>query len=183
MSLRQFNATYVAQEDRVLFRMTTNAGEEYRLWLSRARVIEFLNLGEKVATLKLVKDHDDLLPQQAQAVAEFNQQTAKENANFTQFEPAVRLPLGAEPLLVQSVQMTIQDQVLVLQLEMSAGRVLTLRLTDGMVSQLRVLLENISEKAGWHIGFNVTQATTSEVEPALPESGASGSSQSGPFLH
>jgi hypothetical protein len=79
--------------------------------------------------------------------------------------------------------MTIQDQVLVLKLEMSAGRVLTLRLTDGMVSQLRVLLENISEKAGWHIGFNASQATTCEVEPALPESGASGSNQNGPFLH
>ena len=36
MSLRQLNASDVPDEDRVLMRLTTTRGEEYRLWLTRA---------------------------------------------------------------------------------------------------------------------------------------------------
>jgi hypothetical protein len=175
MSLRQFNATYVPEEDRVLFRLTTNANEEYRLWFTRSRVAEFLGLGEKAAVLKLAKDNDELLPQQAKAVAEFQQQAAKESAQFTQFEPAARLPLGAEPLLVKALVMNLQDQVLVLQLEMSASRVLTLRLNDDMFSKLRILFDNISQKARWqlHAGANVLDQPQ-EASLAEPDTAKSG---------
>lgn len=156
MSLKQFNASYVAEEDRVLFRVTTASGEEYRLWLTRARVAELLALGAKAAVVKLEREQVELLPQQAKAVAEFKQQAVKQSTQFTEFEPANRLPLGAEPLLVRSMKMELQlqEQVLALQLELNAGRVLTLRLNDDMASKLRILLETISEKARWHIHLN-----------------------------
>jgi hypothetical protein len=154
MSLKQFNASYVAEEDRVLFRVTTASGEEYRLWLTRARVAELLALGAKAAVVKLEREHVELLPQQAKAVAEFKQQAVKQSTQFTEFEPANRLPLGAEPLLVRSMKMELQEQVLALQLELNAGRVLTLRLNDDMASKLRILLETISERARWHIHLN-----------------------------
>jgi len=35
MSIRQLNASYVPEEDRVLLRFTTDTQEEYRLWLTR----------------------------------------------------------------------------------------------------------------------------------------------------
>ena len=42
MSIKQLNATYVADEDRVQFRFTTLADEEFRLWLTRAVTAQIL---------------------------------------------------------------------------------------------------------------------------------------------
>ena len=40
MSITQFNATYVQEEDRVMFRFNTSASQEYRLWFTRLVVRE-----------------------------------------------------------------------------------------------------------------------------------------------
>ena len=166
MSLKQFNATYVAEEDRVLFRVTTNANEEFRLWLTRARVAELLALGAKAAVVKLEREQVELLPQQAKAVAEFNQQALKQSTQFTEFEPATRLPLGAEPLLVRAMKMELKEQVLALHMEVSAGRVLTLSLNDDMAAKLRLLLETISDKANWQVHLN-TPVVHASAEPEV----------------
>lgn len=171
MSIRQFNASYVAEEDRVLFRLTTTSGEEYRLWLTRMRVCEILALGERAAVAKVAQLEVNLLPQQAQAVAEFKQQAAKQSTQFTEFQPAQRLPLGAEPLLVKGLKMEVQDQALVLHLEVSAARVLSLKLNDDMASKLRILLEKISENAHWQIHAARQAVIENTPEPVLPEPG------------
>ncbi|WP_146178957.1 hypothetical protein [Limnohabitans sp. Jir61] len=174
MSIRQFNATYVSEEDRVLFRLTTLSGEEYRLWLTRFRVSEILAMGEKAAVVKVAQVEVNLLPQQAQAVAEFKQQTAKQSTQFTEFQPAQRLPLGAEPLLVKGLKMEVQEQSVVLHMEVSAGRVLSLKLNDDMVSKLRILLEKISENARWQIQPNSGAVIENAPEPVQIEPGTPG---------
>lgn len=172
MSIRQFNASYVAEEDRVLFRLTTTEGEEFRLWLTRVRVSEILALGERAAVVKVARVESNLLPQQAQAVAEFKQQAAKQSTQFTEFQPAQKLPLGAEPLLVKGLRMEMQDQAVVLHMEVSAGRMLSLKLNDDMVAKLRILLEKISENARWQIHAASATAIEKPSEPLLPEPGA-----------
>jgi hypothetical protein len=174
MSIRQFNATYVSEEDRVLFRLTTLSGEEYRLWLTRFRVSEILAMGEKAAVVKVAQVEVNLLPQQAQAVAEFKQQTAKQSTQFTEFQPAQRLPLGADPLLVKGLKMEVQEQSVVLHMEVSAGRVLSLKLNDDMVSKLRILLEKISENARWQIQPNSGAVIENAPEPVQIEPGTPG---------
>ena len=54
MSIKQLNATYVLDEDRVQFRFTTANLEEYRLWLTRVGVAQILAYGRQtlVSTLK-----------------------------------------------------------------------------------------------------------------------------------
>ena len=172
MSIRQFNATYVAEEDRVLFRLTTTSSEEYRLWLTRVRVSEILAMGEKAAVVKVAQVESNLLPQQAQAVAEFKQQAAKQSTQFTEFQPAQRLPLGAEPLLVKGLKMEVQDLAVVLHMEVNFGRMLSLKLNEDMVSKLRILLEKISENARWQIHAVTAAAPENRPEPMLPEPGA-----------
>ena len=180
MSLRQFNATYVQEEDRVLFRLTTTQGDEFRLWLTRARVREMLALGEKAAEMKVATQEETVLPQQARAVAEFRQEAAKASTQFTEFEPAAKLPLGAEPLLVRSVRMELEGALVALHLDVPAGRVLTLRLNDDMASKLRILLETISQKASWQILPNATPLIAHEGdEPVSNKTAPSG----GKLLH
>ncbi|PUE33083.1 hypothetical protein B9Z35_06060 [Limnohabitans sp. Jir61] len=131
-------------------------------------------MGEKAAVVKVAQVEVNLLPQQAQAVAEFKQQTAKQSTQFTEFQPAQRLPLGAEPLLVKGLKMEVQEQSVVLHMEVSAGRVLSLKLNDDMVSKLRILLEKISENARWQIQPNSGAVIENAPEPVQIEPGTPG---------
>jgi len=149
MSIKQFNANYVAEEDRVLFRVTTLAGEEFRLWLTRARVYEILALGEQAALVSVQREDAHLQRHQARTIAQFKQQTVKQSTQFTEFEPAQKLPLGAEPVLVRGMSVVLEGQALVLNLQVASARVLTLRLGQELVSRLRVLLEEIAKRARW----------------------------------
>ena len=146
MSIKQLNATYIPQEDRVLFRLTTHPSDEYRLWLSRARVAELLSQGEQAAIVKLQAEHP---PQQAKAIAEFKQQVVQQTTPFTQFEPASRFPLGNEPILVHALRFEQQDQQQILHLVLAGQKTLSLKLNDDLLSKLRLLLETMVDKAQW----------------------------------
>jgi hypothetical protein len=65
--ITQLNVTYVAEEDRVLFRFNTHDGQEFRLWLTRATVRQLLAVGAQASVLAHAAQH--ALPQ-AQAIAE-----------------------------------------------------------------------------------------------------------------
>ena len=142
MRITQFNASYVADEDRVLFRFNTSTSQEYRLWLTRVMVRELLALGEQAAVAVVAREH-------AQAIAEFKQQTQAQATQFTSFVPATQFPLGADPVLVKRVRFTMDKQTMALQFELQRGQVLTMQLTEEMVVKLRVLLEAIGRKAAW----------------------------------
>ncbi|NBO15200.1 MAG: hypothetical protein EBV20_08705 [Betaproteobacteria bacterium] len=146
MSIKQLNATYIPQEDRVLFRLTTHPSDEYRLWLSRARVAELLSQGEQAAIVKLQAEHP---PQQAKAIAEFKQQVVQQTTPFTQFEPASRFPLGNEPILVHALRFEQQDQQQTLHLVLAGQKTLSLKLNDDLLAKLRLLLETMVDKANW----------------------------------
>ena len=143
MRITQFNASYVVDEDRVLFRFNTSTSQEYRLWLTRVMVRELLALGAQAA---VAREHAS---EHAQEIADFKQHTQAQATQFTSFVPATQFPLGADPVLVKRVQITMDKQTMALQLELQRGKVLTLQLTEEMVVKLRVLLEAIGRKAAW----------------------------------
>lgn len=146
MSIRQLNASYVVEEDRVMFRFTTAQNEEYRLWLTRAVVGELMQHTRTLAVKKLSQDHS---VQQAKAVAQFKQQVLQQGAHFTQFEGATRFPLGAEPVLVKGVQASMQDAVAVMVLQLSRGQSLSLKLGDELLGKLELLLDKMNHAARW----------------------------------
>ena len=96
--ITQLNVTYVAEEDRVLFRFNTHDGQEFRLWLTRATVRQLLAVGAQASVLAHAAQH--ALPQ-AQAIAQFKQQSVEQQARFSDYKPAAQTPLGEAPLLRQ----------------------------------------------------------------------------------
>lgn len=149
MSIRQLNASYVPEEDRVLLRFSTGAHEEYRLWLTRAVVGALMQQAQALAVKTLERNHS---VHQAKAVAQFRQQALQQSVSFTQFEGAARLPLGAEPALVKAVQAHINDQGPVLVLQLARGQNLSLRLNDDLVGKLQLLMHKMNEAARWALG-------------------------------
>lgn len=166
MSITQFNATYVAEEDRVLFRFNTSQSQEYRLWFTRSIVRQILALGEKASVVVLERTHP---PEQAKAIAQFKQQVTAEQAQFTSFVPATHFPLGAEPVLIHQVRANVKEKITALEFVMPKGQVLTMNLTDEMVSQLRLLLETISQRVQWGLQVFASAPTEpTQTSQALP---------------
>jgi hypothetical protein len=156
MSITQFNATYVAEEDRVLFRFNTSQSQEYRLWLTRAVVRSILALGAQASVAVLAREHP---PEQAKAIAEFKQQAKVEQAQFTTFVPATNFPLGAEPILIQHARIQLMDKATALELVMPKGQLLTMNLNEDMIAQLRLLLQTIAQRAQWGLDSPGVAAT------------------------
>ena len=146
MSITQFNATYVQEEDRVMFRFNTSESHEYRLWFTRLVVRDLLRLIDQGRVQVLAREHP---VEQAKAIAEFKQQAKAANPQFTTFVPATQFPLGADPLLVHGMRLTVQPEHTALELLIPKGQVLTMRLTEDMLGQVRLLLQTIEQRAQW----------------------------------
>lgn len=150
MSIRQLNASYVAEEDRVMLRFTTDTQEEYRLWLTRSVVGTLLEQTQALAVQALEQQGN---VHQAKEVAQFRQQALQQSATYTQFEGAARFPLGAEPVLVRTVQAQFRENSSVLVMALTRGQNLTLTLSEDLVGKLQLLLQKMSAAGRWGLGL------------------------------
>lgn len=111
MNIHQLSVTYLAEDDRILVRIKTTAGEEMRLWLTRRHMLGLWPLLSKLATGYLLRletggsslaaASDDL----KSMLADFRKQEFLQDADFeTPYkEDQASFPLGEEPLLVTDV--------------------------------------------------------------------------------
>ena len=110
MTIHQLQVSYVMEQDRILVRWNTHAGEELRLWLTR-RMVKNLFPHMLEATTQLVTDQSQLASHDGadgRALTQFKKQESLQQADFsTPFDSsAAVLPLGNAPLLATTVQMT-----------------------------------------------------------------------------
>ena len=113
MTIHQLQASYVLEQDRILVRLNTRAGEELRLWLTRRMVRNLFPHMLQMTT--------DLLSDQSQgashdgadgnALTRFKRQESLQKADFsTPFHSqAASLPIGDAPLLASRVNITVCD--------------------------------------------------------------------------
>ena len=111
MNIHQLSFTYLPEEDRILARINTTAGEEMRLWLTRRLMLGLWPLLSKMMTGHLLRLEAAGTSLEAASdelktmLADFRRQEFLQSADFEtpyKEEEAV-LPLGAEPLLVTDV--------------------------------------------------------------------------------
>ena len=111
MNIHQLSVTYLSEEDRILARINTTAGEEMRLWLTRRLMVGLWPLLSKVMTGHLLRleaagtSLDAASEDLKTMLADFRKQEFLRSADFeTPYKEAeASLPLGAEPLLVTDV--------------------------------------------------------------------------------
>lgn len=95
MTIKQLNAAYLLNEDRILFRFNTQDQAEYRLWLTRRVTLFILAASTHLLTKKLEQAHS---PSAAKVVDEFEKTALIEaiktaNAGSTDYESGVQFPL------------------------------------------------------------------------------------------
>lgn len=117
MNIHQLSVNYVNEQDRILVRINTTAGEELRLWLTRRLALGLMPVLSKVVAEQTVSQEAAKMPgiapvaadpEKKKMLAEFKKEETLQKADFkTPYrDQAAALPLGAEPLLVTEVNVT-----------------------------------------------------------------------------
>ncbi len=161
MNIHQVNVSYSGEQDRLLIRINSLKGEEFRAWLTRRLTLKLLPHLGKTAQAQLEKQfqpppaHTPMTEQKEQLLQNFKKEAAVYDGDFqTPFkdQPAA-LPLGEEPLLVTELSFTpLADAKLqVTLLERLPGKQRDLQLVmDSALTQGLLRLLNQSLKAsGW----------------------------------
>lgn len=168
MTIKQLNAAYLLNEDRILFRFNTQDQAEYRLWLTRRVTLFILAASTHLLTKKLEQAHS---PSAAKVVDEFEKTALIEaiktaNAGSTDYESGVQFPLGFDPLLVMDVSCSLTkngeklteknslqeldfDDSLSIDFLLPGGANLNLNLPNNLMRAMCLLLDQLREQAGW----------------------------------
>jgi hypothetical protein len=171
MSIKQFNATYLANDDRLLFRFNTLEDTEFRFWFTRRVTLFILAATSHLLVKNLEQTHS---PEAAKAIAEFEVEAVKTNvgqqvsANADAYVPAGTYPLGADPLLVMDVKCSFEKQgeedLLSLDLVLPGGANINLKMAGPTLQAMCLLLNQLRKHAAWGEVPEVQEvATTGQV--------------------
>jgi hypothetical protein len=161
MNIHQVNVSYSGEQDRLLIRINSLNGEEFRAWLTRRLTLKLLPHLGKTAQAQIEQQFQPpaagapLPAQKEQMLKNFKKEAAVYDGDFqTPYkEKPAALPLGEEPLLVTELSFTpLADAKLqVTLLERLPGKQRDLQLVmDSALTQGLLRLLNQSLKAsGW----------------------------------
>lgn len=168
MSIKQINAAYLVNEDRILLRFNTPEEAEYRLWITRRVGLFMLVATTHLLTKQLEQSH---APDTAKAIDAFEKEAlveASKIANTTpnEYQSGIQFPLGAEPILVMDVSCSLlqnnasnnsnsdaitssNQDIISIDFALPGGANLNLKLASNMVRAITLLLDQLRQQAGW----------------------------------
>ncbi len=170
--LHQFQMAFVAEQDRMLLRISTQDKAELRLWLTR-RVVRLL-WGALRKTIEAVPEKNTPIePRRREAILQFEHQSAVEQADFkTPFQEAAdSYPLGKEGVLVASMQISRKPNgACILKLSPKQGKGVTINLNDKMMHSFMEMLIDSSKRAEWDLELRLPASdSASSTEAALTD--------------
>lgn len=170
MSIKQFNATYLANDDRLLFRFNTIEDAEFRFWFTRRVTLFILAATSHLIVKNLEQSHS---PEAAKAIVEFEDVAAKADreeklsAQAEVYQAAGTYPLGADPILVMDVKCSFEKQcdedLLSLDLVLPGGSNINLKMAGPTLQALCLLLNQLREYAAWGEVPKLQEANTSDA--------------------
>jgi hypothetical protein len=165
MALHQFNIKHDQVEDRLLLRLSSTEGEEFRFWLTRRFVDRLWGL------LVTMLGWDEAVIQQVDAearrnVLEIRHEGYAQESDFTkQYQGASRLPLGDAPVLLATAKGGKRGEGLhIISLLPEKGRGIDITLDSKLLHLFARLLRESVAKAEW--GMNLRLQPDSESRPA-----------------
>lgn len=154
MQIRQLQVACDQVQDRLVLRVSSQADEEYRVWLTRRFLREVWPhlvelIGRKAPPIPIV---EDAAPPEA---GSFDQPFSEDNATY---------PLGSTPLLTSEVKFdSLSDGSFNLTFREGRERSFKLHLTVDMLRTLCAMLHAGAEHAQWNLALEnapVTAAAT-----------------------
>ena len=168
MTIKQLNATYLVNEDRILLRLNTPEEAEYRLWITRRVSLFILAASTHLLTKYLEQTHT---AETAKAIDAFEKEALVEaskiaNAAPNEYQSGIQFPLGSEPILVMDVSCSLlqnnasegnnsdanssgNQDIFSIDFVLPGGANLNLKLASTMVRAINLLLDQLRQQAGW----------------------------------
>lgn len=187
MDIRQLSVRYHTDQDRILVCISTTAGEEVQMWLTRRMVMRLWPLINRIvidhfaiAQNAKTDGYVDLAamdPKTRQMLADIRAQEAAQTADFStpyQGKLANR-PLGDTPLLVTEVNLTPKENG---QMQMNfkealldplSSRGFQLDMPADLVFGVLNLLKQALDQSQWEIGGKPAATAPELIEDALDE--------------
>ncbi len=155
--LDQFNAAYDAMQDRILLRIRTSDGAEYRFWITRRFLSILWPMLIKMAEGFSARKSAD--PLTHSALAELAHGQAVGQADFaSQYQEGSLFPLGAEPVLLARISLRpIAGETQTLILLPQEGLGINLDLDERLVHIFARLLQQAATAAEWALKLEITQ--------------------------
>lgn len=161
MNIHQISVNYAERQDRLMLRINTQDGQEFRLWLTRRLTGRLLpHLQASVVQLETQNPQVVVADPSAQhMLTELQRETFLEKADFkTPFSSeAPVLPLGEEPILVTDVQLNMHSSGTLnvvfkdLSGEGATGRSCQLGLQSSLLHGLLHLMGQAIQQANWRM--------------------------------
>ena len=181
MNIHQLNVSHNDRQDRLLLRLNTQSGEEFRFWLTRRLTLRLLPVLQQTVG-RLESNQPQMLapdPASKQILTELKRDAFLQKADFKTpyVEKAQQLPLGEEPMLVTDVQMQVQGTEVLLTLQDKGSATsgtpaqvqsCQLNLQPSLVHGLIHLIQQAMARAEWQLTLVATAATAEEAPAAMP---------------
>ena len=163
----QIQISYVPDEDRLLLRLSTQAQEEFRLWLTR-RLVKLLRpaLDQSLAAQPRIQTQASA--EARQELLRFEHEKVLRAADFhTPYRATEKqLPLGPQPLVVTRISLRRQDDGgVALLLTPSQGQGVDLALTPALLHSLVALLDSALAQSDWTLHEPNLAATAPTATP------------------
>jgi len=167
MAIHQIQFAYNEQQDRVLMRVSTSGGEEFRFWLTRRFTRRLWGLLVKLLELdRPVRQQVDL--DAKRTVLGIRHEGFAQQGNFSApFEERdYRRPLGEEPLLLARAEGSQRgDGNYLLRLHPQPGQGIDMVLDTQLLHLFSRLLNQVVAKTDWDVKLDLYPPQ----EQALPE--------------
>lgn len=165
--LDQIQILFATGDDRLLLRVSTHDGQEFRFWLTR-RFVKAIRPG-----LARAMDAHPRIQQQADPLAKqellrFEHEVARQKSDFaTPFKDASRsLPLGAEPVLLTRGQLRPQGNGgITLALAPNRGSGIDLALNPTLLHSFVALLDNALQATDWDLSPSLPPPAPPPIAP------------------
>lgn len=153
MGIRQFSGRYLHNEDRLLFRMNTTDGREYRFLLTRNVTRKLIRGNRKQLSGLVNLQHPGA---SGDAVVRFRQEALRQDTDLGQpFTPAAEKPLGEQPVLVldasHALDVKAASPQAVLRLRLGNGQEAVFHLPQETLERMQLLLDQLQQRAAWDL--------------------------------
>jgi hypothetical protein len=159
-SISQLQMSYSAEQDRILLRVNTKTGEEFRFWLTR----RYARLIIKALKAHRAADPDvssQVTPDAKKAVQEFKQEAAQAKGNFKKdFEPSGQFPLGEEPTLAFKLSYSVKNGKLALAIAPKESQGINLVLDENLNFNVTRLLRSAATSGDWQLDWGEDEPET-----------------------
>ena len=178
MNIHQMSVNYVERQDRLMLRVNTQDGQEFRLWLTRRLTGRLLpHLQGCVVQLETRNPQVSVAdPAAQQMLTELQRETFLEKADFsTPFtSQAPELPLGEEPILVTDVQLNMHSSGTLNVVfkdhsgDNATGRSCQLGLQLSLLHGLLHLIAQALQQANWRMDGPAVTPQNDAVDSSTP---------------